>query len=117
MIAGGQVTLFVADVGASVRFYVETLGMKLVEEGGAGYAVIDAGEGFRIALHAGGAAKAVKGTPKVGLYPKMPIAQAIAILENRGVAIDVIEDAKVTLATFHDPDGNVLYLRQGKQDT
>jgi catechol 2,3-dioxygenase-like lactoylglutathione lyase family enzyme len=119
MICGGQVTLFVKDVAHAVRFYVETLGMKLVEESffskdGASYAVIDAGDGFRIALHGGGAAKPTKGTPKVGLYSKMPIADAIAILENRGVAIEVLEDAKVVLATFHDPDGNVLYLRQAK---
>ena len=31
MIRGGLVTLFVRDVGRAVRFYVETLGMKLVE--------------------------------------------------------------------------------------
>lgn len=118
MIAGGQVTLFVSDVGASVRFYVETLGMKLVEEGGAGYAVIDAGEGFRLALHAGGAnTKGVKGVPTVGLFPKMAIKDAIAILENRGVSLATSEDATMIVATFHDPDGNVLYLRQGKQDT
>jgi catechol 2,3-dioxygenase-like lactoylglutathione lyase family enzyme len=117
MIAGGQVTLFVKDVGRAVRFYVETLGMKLVEDGGEGYAVLDAGDGFRVALHGGGAAKPAKGTPKVGLYPKMPIQQAIAILENRGVELDVQSDATLTLATFRDPDGNVLYLRQATAAT
>jgi catechol 2,3-dioxygenase-like lactoylglutathione lyase family enzyme len=125
MIAGGQVTLFVKDVARAVRFYVETLGVKLVEDGGKGYAVLDAGDGFRIALHgptrargrarSGGAAKPTKGTPKVGLYPKMPIQQAIAILENRGVELEVQSDAELTLATFRDPDGNVLYLRQATQ--
>jgi catechol 2,3-dioxygenase-like lactoylglutathione lyase family enzyme len=111
MIRGGQVTLFVRDVATSVRFWIETLGMKLVEEE-AGYAVVDAGNGFRVALHAGGAATPAKGSPKVGLYPKMPIEEAIAILENRGVKFEIVRDARVTLATFRDPDGNTLYLRQ-----
>ncbi len=113
MIAGGQVTLFVRDVASAVRFWIETLGMKLVEEE-KGYAVIDAGEGFRVALHAGGAATPGKGSPKVGLYPKMPIEDAIAILENRGIKFEIVRDASVTIANFRDPDGNLLYLRQAK---
>ncbi|HEY8078073.1 MAG TPA: VOC family protein [Labilithrix sp.] len=113
MIAGGQVTLFVRDVPSAVRFWIETLGMKLVEED-KGYAVIDAGEGFRVALHSGGAAATAKGSPKVGLYPKMPIDEAIAILENRGIKFEVVRDAKITIANFRDPDGNLLYLRQTK---
>ncbi len=113
MIAGGQATLFVRDVSKAVRFWIEVLGTKLVEED-KGYAVIDAGEGFRVALHAGGAATPQKGSPKIGLYPKMPIQDAIAILENRGVVFEVHEDAQLTIAEFRDPDGNLLYLRQTK---
>jgi catechol 2,3-dioxygenase-like lactoylglutathione lyase family enzyme len=113
MIRGGLVTLFVRDVGSAVRFYVETLGMKLVEEAGTGWAVIDAGDGFRIALHAGGAAEGRGASaPSIGLYPKVPIAEAIAIYENRGVKFDIKNDGPVTLAYFRDPDDNVLYLCQ-----
>jgi catechol 2,3-dioxygenase-like lactoylglutathione lyase family enzyme len=122
MISGGMVTLFVRDVGRAVRFYVETLGMKLVEEAEDGgraeragdtWAVIDAGEGFRIALHAGGGVEG-RGAfaPAVGFSPKVPIREAIAIFENRGVVFDVKEDGPVTLAHFRDPDENVLYLCQ-----
>ena len=117
MIRGGLVTLFVQDVGRSVRFYVETLGMKLVEQAGEGWAVIDAGEGFRIGLHVAGA-RLLTGegrgafAPSVGLYPKVPIAEAIAIYENRGVKFETKEDGPVTLAHFRDPDDNVLYLCQ-----
>jgi catechol 2,3-dioxygenase-like lactoylglutathione lyase family enzyme len=111
------VTLFVRDVRASVRFYVETLGMKLVEQAGQGWVVVDAGEGFRIGLHEGGSARLEgegrgAGTPTVGLYPKVPIREAIAVLENRGVAFDVNDDGPVTLAHFRDPDDNALYLCQ-----
>ena len=94
MIDGGIVRLPVKDVNASVRFYVETLGMKLVELA-EGSAVIDCGEGFLIALTEGRAA--------IGLRPKMPLAQSKAILENRGIAFDERNH-------FVDPDGNVLYL-------
>ena len=120
MIRGGLVTLFVRDVGTAVRFYVETLGMKLVEEGGAGWAVIDAGDGFRIGLHqtqASAMDPVTTGnrgalTPSIGLTPKVPIREAIAIYENRGVVFDVKDDGPVTLAHFRDPDGNALYLCQ-----
>ena len=113
MIRGGLVTLYVRDVGRAVRFYVETLGMKLVEEAAHGWAVIDAGDGFRIGLHEGGGVEG-RGAfaPSVGLYPKVPIAEAVAIFENRGVKFDVKDDGPVTLAHFRDPDENVLYLCQ-----
>lgn len=114
MIDGGIVRLPVKDVNASVRFYVETLGMKLVEQAHGGWAVIDAGEGFRIGLHEAGAAMDARGgsAPSIGLYPKIPLREAISILENRGVAFDVKEDGPVVLAHFKDPDDNRLYLCQ-----
>jgi len=113
MIRGGLVTLFVRDVNRAVRFYVETMGMKLVEQAGSGWAVIDAGDGFRIGLHEGGAVEG-RGAfaPSIGLYPKVPLMEAIAILENRGVTFDVRKDGPVMLAHFKDPDENVLYLCQ-----
>lgn len=119
MIRGGLVTLFVRDVSKAVRFYVETLGMKLVEEGGAGWAVVDAGDGFRIGLsqastQPGAETDGSRGalTPSIGLTPKVPIREAISIYENRGVVFDVKGDGPVTLAHFKDPDGNALYLCQ-----
>jgi catechol 2,3-dioxygenase-like lactoylglutathione lyase family enzyme len=117
MIRGGLVTLFVRDVGRAVRFYVETLGMKLVEETGASSAVIDAGDGFRIGLRSETDTAATSGarrpfSPAIGLTPKVPIREAVAIYENRGVVFDVKEEGPVTLAHFRDPDDNALYLRQ-----
>jgi len=101
MILGGLVKLPVSDLDRAVRFYVETLGMKLVEDAGEG-AVIDAGDGFRIAL-ARSASGEHRGAVAVGLRPKMELAQSIAILENRGVTFDAQH-------RFSDPDGNVLFL-------
>ncbi len=113
MIRGGMVSLPVRDVAGAIRFYVETLGMKLVEEtlpdANPPWAVIDAGDGFHIALRRG---KSEAEGVRVGLAPKIPIAEAIAILENRGVTFAVTKEGDVTLATFQDPDGNALYLYQ-----
>ena len=102
MIRGGRVTFHVSDLARAVRFYVETLGMKLVEQT-PGAALFDAGEGFRLALVEG------KGPApgSVTLHAKVPLAEAIAIFENRGVAF---ETEATSGARFHDPDGNVLYL-------
>jgi catechol 2,3-dioxygenase-like lactoylglutathione lyase family enzyme len=110
MIRGGAVVLMVDDVGRSVRFYIETLGMKLVEEGADGSMVIDAGEGFHIALRQGKATTAAPGP--VLLYPKVPIDEAIAIFENRGVAFAVERTDRTVIARFHDPDANDLALFQ-----
>ena len=109
MIRGGMVMLNVSDVARAVRFYIETLGMKLVEESD-GAAVIDAGEGFRIALRAGvgpgGSSLAVT------LYPKVPIDEAIAIYENRGVTFTTERTDRLVTARFRDPDANLLCLVQ-----
>jgi catechol 2,3-dioxygenase-like lactoylglutathione lyase family enzyme len=111
MIRGGAVVLRVRDVGLSVRFYVETLGMKLVEEAADGSATIDAGEGFHIALQSGAPSAA---SPSVLLYPKVPIEEAIAIYENRGVTFTIERTPSATLARFHDIDANPLCLVQAK---
>lgn len=114
MIRGGQVTLPVRDVNRAVRFYVETLGMKLVEEAGAARAVIDAGEGFHLALvladrpPTSGSRASGDGTPTVGLSPKVPLAEAVAIYEMRGVVFEQRDGA----AYFRDPDDNALFLYQ-----
>lgn len=99
----------VREVGRAVRFYVETLGMKLVDEAPDGSAVIDAGEGFCLELRAGDAASAAQ---TVALHPKVPLADAIAILENRGVTFSFEETAGRRVARFRDPDDNVLALSE-----
>ena len=99
MIRGGMITLCVKDVASAVRFYIETLGLKLVDQT-AEASVLDAGESFLIELRVG--------TPAQGqvltLFPKVPLAEAISIYEMRGVSF--ADDGG-----FTDPDGNRLRLR------
>lgn len=110
MIRGGKVRLAVADVERAIRYYVETLGMKLVDLGSAHdeHAVIDAGDGLRIELVRDVGSPAPRST--VVLSPKVPLDEAVAILENRGVHFESKPPAE---ARFHDPDGHTLALDAG----
>lgn len=101
MICGGAVVVNVTDVARAVRFYIETLGMKLVSED-AQASIIDAGDGFRLELRAG-----TSRTSPVHLYTKVPLEEVIAIFENRGVAITVQRQGQTAVsAQFDDPDSN-----------
>jgi hypothetical protein len=81
--------------------------MKLVEQRGSTRAVIDAGDGLRVALVLTGAQESAS---SVSFFSKIPILEAIAILENRGVEFDVETTELFTRATFRDPDNNCLSL-------
>ena len=99
MIAGGFATLPVADAARATRFYVETLGMKLAFEA-PGFALVDAGDGFRIALSEGAEHKSRAPQPgaPIVLFSKMAMHDAIAILENRGVTLATADEAGATTA-------------------
>lgn len=102
MIAGGCTSLGVRDVARAVRFYIETLGMKLVAERDE-TAVLDAGDGFLVALRLGPPAKL-----PLTFFAKVPLAEAVAIYENRGIAFR----ADGAAFAFQDPDGNTLCLAE-----
>src|SRR5262249_24344355 len=50
-ISGGMPTIFVSDMDAAVRFYTETLGLKLLARYGDHWASVDGGNGLTIGLH------------------------------------------------------------------
>jgi catechol 2,3-dioxygenase-like lactoylglutathione lyase family enzyme len=108
MICGGAVHLDVTHIPHAVRFYVETLGMKLVEEHDHTSATLDAGEGFRLTL-LGVRKPPGASRPTLTLYTKAALADCAAVLENRGIEFQ--RDSASTLR-FSDPDGNVLLLAE-----
>lgn len=110
MISGGSSVLYVADMKRALRFYIETLGMKLVEERGALEQVIDAGQGFTLTLRFEEVPGAhVRGAPLE--FHVRDFSNARTIYENRGIAFrdELLES--VHIAHFADPDGNALSLR------
>ncbi len=121
MIRGGLAIVPVRDVERAVRFYVETLGMKLVESAdGVGQwqtAVLDAGSGFCVKLCSREADSllARQGGSCVVLFVKESVDESIAILENRGLGVVRTPGSRLGFARTEDLDGNVLVLRQSDE--
>lgn len=115
MITGGNATIYVSDMDRAVRFYTDTLGLKLQNRAGDFWAQIDAGGGMALGLHPTGPKSpnaGMSGSISVGLLVNGSIDQEVSKLTAKGVAFrgPVVNDGPIKLAFFGDPDGNDLYL-------
>jgi catechol 2,3-dioxygenase-like lactoylglutathione lyase family enzyme len=109
-VLNANVTLMITDMNASVKFYIETLGLQLTRRYGDHWAEISAA-GIVIALHP--TSKQLQNSDKVSIGLRVEnLENAVAALAEKGVQCKVQNDAKVKLAHFTDPDGNNLYLSQ-----
>src|SRR5947207_6507285 len=113
MFTSGNVTLYVTNMDRAVKFYTETLGLKLAYRFGDHWASVEVGKGLTIGLHPTSAttpAEARKGAPTIGLELAGTIEEAMKTLEGRGVRFHgVLNEGKAgKSAHFEDPDGNVL---------
>jgi predicted enzyme related to lactoylglutathione lyase len=119
MFSGGVATVFVADMDRAVRFYAETLGLKLEFRFGNEWASIKAGDGLTIGLHPASKESPAgeKGSITIGFQVSRPIQNVVQILKEKGVRFQgsIIEDKEVLIAHFLDPDDNELYLAEVKQ--
>src|SRR5262245_9847360 len=119
IITGGLPTIYVSDMDASVRFYTETLGLKLLERYGNHWASVDGGHGLTIGLHPASAQNPAGrvGSIAIGFQTGVPIKEAVATLKGRGVVFrgDIVDDKQVFIAHFEDPDSNRLYLTEVKR--
>ncbi|MFO0973200.1 MAG: VOC family protein [Phycisphaerae bacterium] len=119
MFAGSQATIYVGDLDRAVKFYTQTLDMKLMFQAGPKFAQLEAPGGMQIGLHPAGPKSPRPGVPgsiQVGIMCQQPIDQVVATLTQRGVRFQgpVVADPPVRLAFFGDPDGNPLYLCEYK---
>ena len=116
MFSSGNVTIYVSNMDRAVKFYTETLGLKLAYRFGAHWASVEVGKGLTIGLHPGAAesAAAGKGTMSIGLELKGSIDDAMKALESKGVQFTGLrnEGKAGKFASFTDPDGNSLYLAE-----
>lgn len=117
MIHGGNTTVYVSNIQASIDFYTSALGLSLRMRAGDHWAEIDAGGGMIIGLHPAaehGPKPGAQGALSIGLNVTGTVDEAIELLSGRGVLFEgpVQDDGNVRLAFFSDPDGNPLYLAQ-----
>jgi len=115
MYSSGNITVYVSNMDASVRFYTETLGLRLAYRFGDQWASVEAGKGLTIGLHPANERQPAgrKGSMAIGLELSGSMRDAVAKLEAKGVKFGHVEEGKAgSFAQFEDPDGNPLYLAQ-----
>ena len=116
MISGGNITVMVSNMDASVRFYTEVMGMKLTNRFGDHWATVEAGRGLIIGLHPASPRYPVPGTKGgmvIGLEIDEPIQHVVDRLASSGVKFVgpiIGDDGAGSFAHLEDPDGNSMYL-------
>lgn len=116
MISGGNITVMVSNMDASVRFYTEVMGMKLTNRFGDHWATVDAGRGLVIGLHPASPkypAPGTRGGTLIGLEIDEPIQKVVDRLQTKGVRFlgPIVNDAgSGSFIDLEDPDGNFIYL-------
>ena len=117
MFRSGNVTIYVTNMDRAVKFYSETLGLRLAYRFGDHWASVEAGRGLTIGLHPTSGEVAVaspKNSPSIGLELEGTLDEAMKTLGARGVRFEGVADEGKAgkFAHFHDPDGNLLYLAE-----
>lgn len=120
MIKEANVTVIVSDLNRAIKFYTETLGLKLVNQIQNQWAEIQS-PGLTIGLHPAG-----PHGPKPGNSESLAIGFTVDNLDNdvitftnKGIVFspNITEDGPVRLAFFTDPDKNPLYLCEVRQNS
>jgi catechol 2,3-dioxygenase-like lactoylglutathione lyase family enzyme len=109
---GSNVTLMVASMAKSVKFYTETIGLELKVRHSSHWAEVTA-PGITIGLHPKMKNKNIKKGDSITIGLEVnDIEQAMEHLASKGIEFDIHKDSQVYQAYFNDPDDNVLYLFQ-----
>jgi catechol 2,3-dioxygenase-like lactoylglutathione lyase family enzyme len=105
-----NVTILVADMNRSIKFYTDTLGLRLLSNYGGQFAVIES-SGLKIGLHPGKTAGDKMSRDMSLGFQVDDIASAKKSLESRGVIFEKrVQDRGAIIENFNDPDGTPLYL-------
>jgi catechol 2,3-dioxygenase-like lactoylglutathione lyase family enzyme len=127
MIGNGNVTVYVSDMDAAIRFYTESLGLELTNRFGKQWATIyagpsywttdEVGAGLIIGLHPKSRKAAAPGTVGsigFGLETYEPLERVIAELEPRGVRFtsEIVRFEAGNSVGFADPDGLKTFVHE-----
>ncbi len=115
MFTSGNATVYVSDMDRSVRFYTETLGLRLAQRFGNHWAQVEAGS-LNIGLHPASAQMPAgrNGSTMIGFEVAGNIEETMKTLQSRGVKFhgSINKDRAGKFVAFKDPDGNGLYMFQ-----
>ena len=115
-----QVIVYVSDMGKSIAFYRDLLGLKLTSESEQ-WSEFDTG-GFHLALHVSNHLDEVQGEIRVPagnaelVFEVEDIEKACAEIRGKGGAVEgpqMMEGLDVQVAFLRDPDGMAIELMEG----
>jgi catechol 2,3-dioxygenase-like lactoylglutathione lyase family enzyme len=117
MVSGGHASVYVSNMDAAIRFYTQTLELKLTFRFEDKIAGVEAGR-LVVAIHPktpNTPDPGTKGAMVLGLQADEPIERVIARLAERGVRLtgDTTRSEKAASISFEDPDGNPIYIYEG----
>jgi len=107
-----RINVMVSNMGASITFYTNVLGLELVNQYGNHYAEIQ-GPGLMIGLHPLSARTTVGNNLSIG-FGVGDFDSTLENLRSKGVELKVEQDGWIRLAYFHDLDNNSLFLAENK---
>ena len=114
LLSGGHAIVYVSDMDAAIRFYADTLGLKLTYRFESKFATIEAGRNLLLALHPktpNTPDPGTKGSVTLGLVVDEPIDTVVSHLAQRGVRVTG-RSAPDRSVDIEDLDGNVITLWQ-----
>jgi predicted enzyme related to lactoylglutathione lyase len=107
-----RVNVMISDMDQAIAFYVDLVGLKLINRYSNHYAELDA-NGFMIALHPSNDSVTIGNNVSIGLGI-FNFDKTIELLESRGIQFMIEKGGYIRLAHFTDPDGNCLFLAENK---
>jgi len=111
-INSSRINVMVADMDKSVDFYVNTIGLKLLNQYGQHYAEVQAPD-LLIGLHPKSKDISVGNNLSIGFGVK-EFDKQVEELKSKGIDVKIEEDGWIRLAYFGDLDNNALFLAENK---
>ena len=113
--SGGHAIVYVSDMDAAIRFYTETLGLKLTNRFENHFATTEVGRGLVLAIHPrtpNTPIPGTKGSVTLGLVVDEPMDTVLSRLSQRGVRLNGRSASARSVASvdIEDLDGNVITL-------